>query len=118
VGKQNGSIVCGASEDVAGYETAVTVPGIQRLRRATDRWLPALGGAAPVHSWAGLRPSTPDGMPLIGEVAVGGEWLMAAGHYRNGILLSPVTAKLIVDRLDGRATEGTAPFAPSRFTSR
>ncbi|MDF2838167.1 MAG: glycine oxidase, partial [Paenibacillus sp.] len=116
--KRNGSIVCGASEDVAGYQTAVTERGISRLRRATDRWLPALGGATPVHSWAGLRPATPDGMPLIGEVAGNGEWLMAAGHYRNGILLSPVTAKLVADRLDGRAHVGAAPFAPGRFTSR
>lgn len=118
VSKGNGSIVCGASEDVAGFETAVTTQGIQRLRRATDRWLPALAGATPDHSWAGLRPATPDGMPLIGEVDGKGDWLMAAGHYRNGILLSPITAKLIVDRLDGRAFAGAAPFAPGRFTSR
>ncbi|MDQ6418328.1 glycine oxidase ThiO [Paenibacillus sp. LHD-117] len=122
VGKRNGRIVCGASEDVAGYETAVTDKGIGRLTRATDRWLPRLQGIKPAHSWAGLRPATRDGLPLIGPITRDGEWIMAAGHYRNGILLSPVTAHLVADMLEGsldaKRQAAVAPFAPGRFTSR
>lgn len=122
VGKQNGTIVCGASEDVAGYDTSVTERGIGRLTRATDRWVPSLRGVSPAHSWAGLRPATRDGLPLIGKADDSGEWLMAAGHYRNGILLSPVTARLVADMLDGglnaKQTEELAPFAPNRFMAR
>ncbi|QNK56032.1 glycine oxidase ThiO [Paenibacillus sp. PAMC21692] len=122
VSKRNGTVVCGASEDVAGYETSVTEHGIGRLTRATDRFLPDLRGVKPAFGWAGLRPATPDGMPLIGAAGGKGEWLMAAGHYRNGILLSPATGRLISDLLDGEPDEktlaGLAPFAPARFTAR
>lgn len=121
VGKRIGRIVCGASEDVAGFETGITDRGIGRLLRATDRWFPLLKERESSHRWAGLRPATSDGRPLIGTVNGSECVLMAAGHYRNGILLSPATAMMIADLLDGTAGHSQdvyAAFAPERFTRR
>ncbi|MCQ6559685.1 glycine oxidase ThiO [Paenibacillus mendelii] len=116
VGKNNGTLVCGASEDVAGYDTSVTERGIQRLVRVGPRLLPFLEGRSPIHSWAGLRPATRDGWPLIGPLPGRPDIILAAGHYRNGILLSPVTAAIVGDLLDGhQPVMPMAPFAPDRF---
>jgi len=116
VAKANGTLVCGASEDVAGYDSSVTVRGIERLRRWNKDVVPRLGSLEPFHSWAGLRPATQDGYPLIGRTAASGRVVFAAGHYRNGILLSPVTARLVADIAEGL---GDLPyggaFAPDRF---
>jgi glycine oxidase len=69
-----------------------------------------------VGSMAGLRPGTPDNLPLIGPGAIEG-LVLATGHYRNGILLTPVTADAIAELLvTGRVPEMIAPFAPGRFT--
>lgn len=118
VGKGNGTIVCGASEDVAGFDTTVTDRGIERLIRATDRSFPFLAGKPTVKRWAGLRPATRDGRPLIGIPAGRPDIVVAAGHYRNGILLSPGTAFLVADLLDGTATElDIHDCRPERFGS-
>lgn len=90
VGKKNGTLVCGASEDVAGFDASVTEEGIGRLVRMGRRLFPELADVAPCHAWAGLRPATRDGWPLIGPVNE--RVFCAFGHYRNGVLLSPVTA--------------------------
>ncbi|WP_276354718.1 glycine oxidase ThiO [Cohnella caldifontis] len=118
VGKQDGSLVCGASEDHAGFERSVTEKGIGRLTRWSGKMFPFLGGRQPSRSWAGLRPATRDGWPLIGPVPGMPEVVVATGHYRNGILLSPATARWVGDLLDGRPA-GLAyggAFAPERFT--
>ncbi|RJX37863.1 glycine oxidase ThiO [Paenibacillus pinisoli] len=118
VNKPIGRMVCGASEDVAGFDSSVTDRGIQRLIRASERWLPQLAGRDTAHRWAGLRPATMDGMPLIGSVDGKPGAIMAAGHYRNGILLSPATAMLVCDLLDGQApADQLAAFSPGRFTA-
>ncbi|MBW7474504.1 glycine oxidase ThiO [Paenibacillus oenotherae] len=117
VGKQNGTLVCGASEDVAGYDNSVTDRGINRLVRWGPRLLPFLEGREPVIRWAGLRPATLDGWPLIGPVPGKPDIIIAAGHYRNGILLSPVTAAAVGGLLAGRsASESLSSFAPDRFS--
>jgi len=117
VGKANGTLVCGASEDVAGFDTSVTERGIERLRRWSGRLFPFLAEREPFHRWAGLRPSTQDGLPLIGPVRrSGGRIVFAAGHYRNGILLSPATARLAADWIEfGEAAPESAAFLPERF---
>lgn len=118
VGKGNGTIVCGASEDVAGFDTTVTERGIERLIRATDRSFPFLAGKPTVKRWAGLRPATRDGRPLIGIPDGRPDIVVAAGHYRNGILLSPGTAFLVADLLDGAGTEiDISDCLPERFSS-
>lgn len=116
VQKANGTLVCGASEDVAGFDTSVTERGIARLLRWNKRVLPALEQAQPFHRWAGLRPATLDGRPLIGRLERAERVIFAAGHYRNGILLSPVTAKLVADLAEGRRVEPwQIAFRPERF---
>ncbi|GGG79349.1 glycine oxidase ThiO [Paenibacillus radicis (ex Gao et al. 2016)] len=117
VSKENGTLVCGASEDVAGFDTTVTERGIERLRNWNKQAFPFLAEQTPFHRWAGLRPSTQDGYPLLGPLEESGRVIMAAGHYRNGILLSPVTAKAVADYIDGiKLPEMMEAFAPGRFT--
>ncbi|MBB6669721.1 glycine oxidase ThiO [Cohnella nanjingensis] len=118
VAKGDGSLVCGASEDDAGFDRSVTESGVGRLVRWGERVLPMLRGLAPVRSWAGLRPATLDGWPLLGPVPRSPNVFLAAGHYRNGILLSPVTAAIVgrwLGRGGGPGERGLAAFAPDRF---
>lgn len=120
VRKADGSLVCGASEDVAGFDRSVTEAGIRRLTRWSGSMFPFLEGIAPARTWAGLRPATLDGRPLLGPLREHPRVFLAAGHYRNGILLSPATAAIAGGWLDGggRAADGRlAPFAPERFAS-
>ncbi|NMO94317.1 glycine oxidase ThiO [Paenibacillus lemnae] len=116
VQKANGTLVCGASEDIAGFDTSVTDRGIRRLLQWNKNVVPALEQAEPFHRWAGLRPSTLDGRPLIGRVPQAERVVFAAGHYRNGILLSPVTAKLAANCVEGRPLQAWQhAFRPDRF---
>lgn len=118
VGKKDHRLVCGASEDVAGFDTSVTERGIQRLVRSSHEWFPFLADRKTAYRWAGLRPATRDGMPLIGAVNGIPAVIMATGHYRNGVLLSPITAQLVGDLLDNREPElAIGAFAPDRFSA-
>ncbi|WP_028609916.1 glycine oxidase ThiO [Paenibacillus harenae] len=118
VGKRNGRLVCGASEDVAGFDTTVTDRGIDRLIRSSSRVFPFLQARDTKHRWAGLRPATRDGLPLIGHVEGNPAVIMASGHYRNGILLSPITASIVADLLEEKVTAlPIQSFAPGRFTA-
>ncbi|WP_308634942.1 glycine oxidase ThiO [Paenibacillus silvisoli] len=118
VGKENGTLVCGASEDVAGFDTTVTERGIERLRKWNKAMFPFLEHRVPFHKWAGLRPSTLDGLPLIGAMDDASRVVFAVGHYRNGILLSPATAKLAADWIEGKGSpsEDYRAFLPGRFS--
>ncbi|XEC93422.1 glycine oxidase ThiO [Paenibacillus tarimensis] len=117
VAKGNGTFVCGASEDVAGFDNTVTEKGIGRLTRIGPRVFPFLQDLETTHRWAGLRPATRDGWPLLGGLPAHPRVIMAAGHYRNGILLSPVTASVTADLLEGRKPDlPLEPFAPNRFS--
>lgn len=116
VGKKNNRLVCGASEDAAGFDTTVTERGIGRLLRSSGRFFPVLEGRDADFRWAGLRPATRDGLPLIGQVKGHSAVIMAAGHYRNGILLSPITARLVGDLLEEKQPElPLGAFSPHRF---
>jgi glycine oxidase len=114
--KSNGTLVCGASEDVAGFDASVTERGIARLVRQGPKVFPILRDLAPVHRWAGLRPGTLDGRPLIGRIRHAPQVIVAAGHYRNGILLAPVTGEAVAALLAGEAPPvPLAAFDPHRF---
>ncbi|WP_332835279.1 glycine oxidase ThiO [Bacillus sp. FJAT-44742] len=116
VPKENGSLINGASEDIAGFTTEVTKKGIDRLVKWNKNVFPFLEGKEPFHSWAGLRPATQDGYPLIGRKKEASHIIFAAGHYRNGILLSPVTAEIVADTIDGKEAEIPLHlFDPNRF---
>lgn len=116
VPKRNGSVVVGATEEAAGFDCRVTGEGVARLLAAAVRLIPALGRCTFRHAWAGLRPDTPDHLPLLGPVPGVSGLTLAAGHYRNGVLLSPITGRLVADQLAGRSLpEPAAAFLPERL---
>lgn len=116
VPKPDGSVVVGATEDAAGFDARVTVQGLSRLLNAVAPLLPGLAGAAFGRAWAGLRPHAPDHWPLLGPAPGLRNLTVASGHYRNGILLSPITGELIADLvLTGRAEPLLSAFDPGRF---
>ena len=113
--RSDGRIVIGATVEEAGYNKQTEVPTIERMRRAAVAVLPALEDA-PIHeAWAGLRPGTPDNLPILGETSLRG-YYVATGHYRDGILLTPITARLLVQLITGSTPElGLQPFSWARF---
>jgi glycine oxidase len=116
VQKADGTLVCGASEDIAGFDTSVTEKGVARLESWSKTVFPFLKDKTPDHRWAGLRPATRDGFPLLGKLRNHPNVIFATGHYRNGILLSPVTAKTVGTLIDGHSPEvAIDSFDPERF---
>ena len=113
----DGRILIGATIEDAGYSRQIDPAALSLLRqRAAALWPPA-AEAPELESWTGLRPGTPDGLPLIGRYEDNGAVprFLAAGHYRNGILLAPGTAYAIADLVCGTTPSiDLAPFAPSR----
>lgn len=99
VPRSEGRIVVGATEEHAGFDAATTPQGREGLRAMASSLVP-LTAHLPVHEhWAGLRPVTPDGLPLLGRAANWDNVFFAAGHGRNGILLTPITAQLMTQVL-------------------
>lgn len=116
VPKANGTLVNGASEDIAGFDTSVTEKGIRRLRNWNKKVFPYLADEEPFHTWAGLRPASQDGFPLLGRLTRNKNVIFATGHYRNGILLSPITAKIVADLIDNKnVITPIEMFHPERF---
>jgi glycine oxidase len=116
VPRDDGRLLVGATVEERGFDARVTAAGLHDLLDAALAVAPALAGFAVVETWAGLRPGSPDGRPFLGATALGG-YVVASGHFRNGILLAPITARLIADLIAGGRTEGLAPFAPDRVTA-
>ncbi len=119
VPKRDGSLVVGATEERVGFDCRVTAEGVRELLAAATALVPSLGRTSFRSAWAGLRPATPDGLPFVGPVpGVEGLWL-AAGHHRNGVLLSPVTGELVADAVEGKGLPpDAAAFSPTRFGAR
>jgi glycine/D-amino acid oxidase-like deaminating enzyme len=107
----------GATVEEAGFDGRTTPEARETLRQAAARLLPALAEAPVVEHWAGLRPATPDELPIVGPDPEMAGLVYATGHFRNGILLAPVTAQLVGDVLDGAAPAELEPFRPERFDS-
>jgi glycine oxidase len=114
VPRSDGRVLVGATVERTGFRKEVTAAGVAKLLTAAFELSPSLESARVTGAWAGLRPGTPDGYPLIGETPVRGLYL-AAGHFRNGILLAPITALRMADLLAGTTAPDLAPFAPKRF---
>jgi len=109
------NLVAGSTLENAGYEKAVTSGGLEEILGAVNELAPSLASAEILDTWSGLRPGTPDQLPVLGPTDVEG-LMIATGHYRNGILLAPVTAKLITDWItEGRTTLNCEDFSPLRF---
>ena len=107
----------GATEEEAGYDDRTTAAGVARVLSDWGRLFPSCADAPLAAAWSGLRPATPDGLPIIGPSPVWPDVWFATGHFRNGILLAPETARLCAAGL----LEGAAPpaaFAADRFSPR
>ncbi|MEM9293914.1 MAG: glycine oxidase ThiO [Acidobacteriota bacterium] len=112
----HGLLVGATVEPQAEFDSRVTAGGLGRLLEGLIELFPGLANAEVERTWAGLRPSSPDGRPLIGPVDHGECLFAATGHYRNGILLAPWTAEQITTLLQGRpGAAELAAFTPSRF---
>jgi glycine oxidase len=117
VPRSSGKVLIGATVEDVGYDKSVDPATVHALLSAAAKYLPELASAPITQSWAGLRPGTPDGLPILGATETPGV-LIASGHFRNGILLAPITAKIMANLVEGRpAPLDIAAFAPSRFRS-
>ncbi|MGA7397029.1 MAG: glycine oxidase ThiO [Solirubrobacterales bacterium] len=117
VPRRDGRLIVGATVEELGFDKAVTAGGVHELLREAYRLLPEVAELEFVGAVAGLRPGTPDNRPVVGKTGIDG-LLMATGHYRNGILLAPITARAISDLVDGGELSGPMSEAsPSRFDS-
>ncbi|WP_408009350.1 glycine oxidase ThiO [Pseudalkalibacillus sp. A8] len=103
VPKAGGRLIIGATERPGLFDETVTFEGISLLMEAAKKVLPGLGEAEWEKAWAGIRPQTKDALPYLGEHPELKNLFVATGHYRNGILLAPVTGKIMADLIDGIA---------------
>jgi glycine oxidase len=92
--RSDGRMLIGTTVEEAGFDKRTVPETIQKLRSAAIALVPKLAEARILEAWAGLRPGTPDGLPILGETAMPG-YFVATGHYRDGILLAPVTARVM-----------------------
>jgi glycine oxidase len=119
VPKRDGSVVVGATEERVGFDCRVTAEGVGGLLAAATRLVPALREAGFRRSWAGLRPGSPDGLPAIGWLPGVNGLLVAAGHHRTGVLLSPTTGAVVRDLVLGKDAGAAAiAFDPARWGRR
>jgi glycine oxidase len=110
--------IIGATIEDAGFDKTVHPADIAKLHALAATLLPQLVSAPILESWAGLRPATPDGLPILGALPTHSHHHMATGHYRNGILLAPATAHLVAQSILGEPTSlDLSPFSPARFPS-
>ena len=113
--RSDGRLLVGATVEEAGFDKRTDPATIQRLHRAAVALVPQLANAKILEDWAGLRPGTPDALPILGETATPG-YFVATGHFRDGILLAPITAEVMADVIAGRTPEhDLTPFSPARF---
>ncbi|MFW6050806.1 MAG: glycine oxidase ThiO [Myxococcota bacterium] len=117
VPRPDGRVLCGSTEERVGFRREVTLAGMARVTSIACRLAPQLAEAPVRGHWASFRPGTPDDLPLVGRAGVDGLWL-ASGHYRNGILLAPVTAEIITGLILGRESPSeVAALDPMRFAT-
>ena len=113
----DGRTIIGGTEEHTGFDPAHTPEGAARVRSLAAAILPSLGSAGMLSTWAGLRPMTRDGLPIIGADAEYPSVHYATGHGRNGILLAPLTGELVAAQVTGGAVPTDAtPFSPLRFS--
>ncbi len=117
VPRPDGRVLIGATVEEQGFDVTVTADAVLQLMREAYRALPDILELEFVGARAGLRPGTPDNAPVIGRGALEG-LLLATGHYRNGILLAPITAEIVAALLAGEEPDPlAAPFVPDRFAA-
>jgi glycine oxidase len=113
----DGRIVMGSTIEDVGFDKRVDTDVIQRMHQAAAILVPEIGQARIHDSWAGLRPCSPDKLPILGKTSLDG-YIVATGHYRDGIMLAPITARLISQIISGQQPEiDVSNFSLSRFQS-
>jgi glycine/D-amino acid oxidase-like deaminating enzyme len=115
VPRPSGELVIGATNEDVGFDRSLTPAGIGQLLSAVQQ-LSTVAASYPIQEmWAGFRPATPDGLPVLGRGRLPG-LVYATGHYRNGILLAPITAAAVLAVIEDRPpVVPLEAFAPSRF---
>jgi glycine oxidase len=115
VPRSTGELIVGATNEDVGFDLSVTPAGLGRLLMDAQAISSHVGSYPILETWTGLRPVTPDGLPILGASHVQGVYY-ATGHYRNGVLLAPITAAIISDLVEGRRPSvDISPYSPSRF---
>ena len=113
--RSDGRLLVGATVEEAGFDKRTDLATIQRFHRAALELVPELRDGKILESWAGLRPGTPDALPILGATTTPG-YFVATGHFRDGILLAPITAEVMAAVVEGRTPEyDLTAFSPARF---
>jgi glycine oxidase len=113
--RSDGRLLIGATQEEAGFDKQTVPETLQTLRKAALDLVPKLADARILEAWAGLRPGTPDKLPILGATATPG-YYVATGHFRDGILLAPVTAKVMAAVISSQSPGfDIAAFSPQRF---
>src|SRR4029078_10034434 len=116
VPRANGLVFAGATVEDVGFRRRNTKSGIKAMRAMSVGLVPQLGAATVHFDWAGLRPGSRDGLPMIGPMPVWPNVIAASGHYRNGILLGPLTGTLVAKGVTaGDWRDVPSEFDPGRF---
>ncbi|PYX35120.1 MAG: hypothetical protein DMG75_15165, partial [Acidobacteria bacterium] len=118
VPRSDGRILIGSTVEEAGFDKRTDPDTIHRLHQAAVGLIPELAQARILEDWAGLRPGTPDDLPILGATSVAG-YYVATGHFRDGILLAPVTAQLMAQVvMGGKIDYDISAFSAARFATR
>ena len=118
VPRADGRVLVGATVEDVGFEKSTTAEGLDELKQAALEMMPGLEQFSVNDSWAGLRPFAADGLPIIGGLPGYENAFVATAHYRNGILLAPLTGKIVAEKIvDGNSSEFFDSFPAERFTS-
>ena len=116
VPRLDGRLLAGSTTEHVSFEKRVTAGGVQAITSHALEIAPALYGLPLIDSWAGLRPRSLDDWPVLGECADARGLFYASGHYRNGILLAPITGELIAEQITTNITPPQLQaFSPDRF---
>jgi len=116
--RSDGRLIIGTTVEEAGFDKRTEVTTIKRLHQAALELLPKLADARILEAWAGLRPGTPDGLPILGATGTPG-YYVATGHFRDGILLAPITAQVMAQVVEGRNHDyDLEAFSPARFSQK
>ena len=116
VPRLRGGLIVGSTVEYAGFDKTVTLDGVHRLSGLALALLPGLAGQPFTRAWAGLRPRARDGLPLIGPLQGLDRLYIATGHFRNGILLGPLTGRLVAEMIVGEPVSFPLDaFSPGRF---
>ena len=116
VPRRDGRLLAGSTTEHAGFDRRVTAEGVSSILSAALEIAPRIGALHLAASWAGLRPRAADGLPVLGPYAEIDGLFYATGHYRNGILLAPITGELIAGAIvDKVASTSLGIFSPGRF---